>query len=154
MPEQLQIPNGEMPAGIKGSFNLCDVRDLAAGCIKALEKGKKGECYILGNKEVTLKEFSRILSIESGCRPLKFFLPLRVANFFAHILEKQTKKNGKKPLLTTFSVYNLARNNTFDYSKAVNELGYSTRPYEETLRDEVTWLRSQGKINTAARSAS
>jgi len=143
----LQILNGEMPAGIQGSFNLCDVRDLAYGCIMASDKGKKGECYILGNKEVTLKEFSQIISKETGCKPLKFFLPLSLANFLAKILEKQAKKNGKKPLITTFSVYNLARNNTFDYSKAANELGYKTRSYEQTLRDEVVWLRSEGKIN-------
>jgi len=145
----IQILNGEMPAGIQGSFNLCDVRDLANGCINAADKGRKGECYILGNEEVTLKELSWLLSKESGCQPLKFYLPLGVANFFAKIMEKQAKKNGKKPLITTFSVYNLARNNTFDYSKAVNELGYKTRSYAETLRDEVVWLRSEGKINNS-----
>ena len=42
----IDIINGQMPAGINGSFNLCDVRDLAAGTIAAADKGKKGECYI------------------------------------------------------------------------------------------------------------
>jgi dihydroflavonol-4-reductase len=143
----IQIVNGEMPAGIQGSFNLCDVRDLAYGCIMAADKGRKGECYILGNKEVTLEEFSHILSKESGCKPLKFYLPLGAANFFAKIMERRAKKTGKKPLLTTFSIYNLARNNSFDYSKAANELGYKVRSYEETLRDEVVWLKSTGKIS-------
>ena len=142
----IQILNGEMPAGIQGSFNLCDVRDLAHGCIMAADKGRKGESYILGNKEVTLKEMSRMLSEEAGCKPMKLFLPLGFANILAKIMEKRAKKNGKKPLLTSFSIYNLARNNAFDYSKAVYELGYKTRSYEETLRDEVVWLRSEGKI--------
>ena len=48
--------------------------------------------------------------------------------------------------MTTFSVYNLARNNTFDSSKAKNELGYHTRSYQETMTDEVNWLLSTGKI--------
>lgn len=48
--------------------------------------------------------------------------------------------------MTTFSVYNLARNNTFDSSKAKRELGYSTRPYEETIHDEVLWLKQAGII--------
>jgi dihydroflavonol-4-reductase len=48
--------------------------------------------------------------------------------------------------MTTFSVYNLARNNCFDSSKAKNELGYTTRSYEETLRDEIAWLKKEGKI--------
>ena len=143
----IQLLTGSMPVGIQGSFNLCDVRDLAYGCIMAADKGKKGESYILGNKEVTLKELSRILTKVSGCKRLNFFLPLRFAYFFAKILEKRAAKSGKKPLLTTFSVYNLDRNNTFDYTKAVNELGYRTRSYEETLHDEVVWLKSEGIIN-------
>lgn len=48
--------------------------------------------------------------------------------------------------MTTFAVYNLDRNNTFDYSKAEQELGYTTRPYEETLQDEVNWLIKEGLI--------
>lgn len=139
----IQIMNGEMSAGIQGSFNLCDVRDLAYGCIKAADKGRKGQCYILGNEEVTLKEICQMLSRESGCKPLKFYLPLGIANFFAKIMEKQAKKSGRKPLLTTFSIYNLARNNTFDYSKAKKELGYQTRSYAETIRDEVAWLKAE-----------
>ena len=83
---------------------------------------------------------------ETGCKPVKTFLPLGIANGIASILERKAKKSGKQPLMTTFSVYNLARNNTFDSSKAKNELGYTTRPYEETIRDEVRWLKESGKI--------
>lgn len=143
----IQIINGEMPAGIAGSFNLCDVRDLARGTILAADKGKKGSCYILGNDEVSFREFAKILAKESGCRPVKFFLPIGMANFMAGILEKQAKKSGKRPLMTTFSVYNLARNNDFDSSKAKRELGYTTRSYEETMRDEVKWLKATHKIS-------
>lgn len=52
----LQIIKGEMPVGMHGSFNLCDVRDLAYGCIAAVDKGRIGESYILANEPVTLKE--------------------------------------------------------------------------------------------------
>ena len=50
------------------------------------------------------------------------------------------------PVMTTFSVYNLERNNKFDYSKAQKELGYHTRPYAETLHDEAQWLREAGMV--------
>lgn len=145
----IQIINGEMPMGIAGSFNLCDVRDLAKGTILASEKGKAGECYILANEEVSFKDFSRILEKESKCKKMKMFLPLGVANFIASVMEKQAKKKGTRPLMTTFSVYNLARNNAFDSSKAKRELGYTTRSYEETVRDQVAWLKKEGKLNIA-----
>lgn len=35
---------------------------------------------------------------------------------------------------------------SFDYSKAQRELGYTTRPYNETIRDEIAWLKQEGKI--------
>ncbi|MBP3889540.1 MAG: NAD-dependent epimerase/dehydratase family protein [Cellulosilyticum sp.] len=143
----IQIINGEMPMGIAGSFNLCDVRDLARGTILAADKGRSGECYILGNKAVSFKDFTKLLMEESGCKPIKCFLPLGVANFIAKQLEKQAKKKGTRPLMTTFSVYNLARNNEFDCTKAEKELGYTTRSYKETIRDEVKWLKETGKIS-------
>ena len=143
----LQIIKGEMPMGMQGSFNLCDVRDLAAGTIAAVDKGRIGECYILANKTVTLKEMCDMLHAECNAKKIKFYLPLDLADKIAAGLEKQAEKTGKMPLMTTFSVYNLARNNEFDCTKAKTELGYTTRSYEETIHDEVQWMISEGLID-------
>ena len=142
----IKIMNGKMPIGMGGSFNLCDVRDLAHGCVAAADKGRIGECYILGNKEVTLKEMCRMLHEASGCKTPYFYVPIGMAYKLAEKMEKKAEKTGEKPLMTNFAVYNLARNNEFDYSKAERELGYHTRPYEETLKDEAEWLMEQGLI--------
>ena len=142
----IKIMNGEMPVGMGGSFNLCDVRDLAYGTIAAAGKGRKGECYILGNKEVTLKEVAKILHKACGCKQPMFYVPIPMAYMMASQMEKKAAKTGEKPLMTNFAVYNLARNNSFDYSKAEKELGYHTRSYEETLTDEARWLVAEGKI--------
>lgn len=143
----IKIINGEMPMGINGSFNLCDVRDLAKGTILAADKGEKGECYILGNDEVSFRDFSKLVSEESGCKPVKMFLPLKLADTLAKFMEKRAKKKGGKPVMTTFSVYNLARNNTFDSTKARHDLGYTTRSYRETIHDEIAWLKAEKKIS-------
>lgn len=142
----IKIIKGEMPVGINGSFNLVDVRDLAAGCIAAADKGRIGEGYILGNEVITLKRMSDLLNQELGCQTIKFFLPIKIAEKIAKKMEKKAAKTGQMPMMTTFSVYNLKRNNRFDYSKAERELGYKTRPIEETLRDEAQWLKENGKI--------
>ncbi len=142
----IKIINGEMPIGMQGSFNLCDVRDLAFGCIAAADKGRKGECYILGNEEVTLKELCQLLQKDLGCKGIKFYLPLGLAKKLAAQMEKQAAKKGTKPVMTQFSVYNLERNNSFDSSKAKKELGYTTRSYAETLHDIAVWLKTTGKV--------
>lgn len=142
----IKIIKGEMPIGIDGSFNMVDVRDLAAGCIAAADKGRIGEGYILGNDVIRFKTLSKILVQESGCKPIMFFLPIFLAEMIARHLEKKAAKTGEMPMMTTFSVYNLKRNNQFDYSKAEKELGYTTRPIEVTLKDQIKWLKDNGLI--------
>lgn len=144
----IDIINGKMKAGINGSFNLCDVRDLANGAILALKNGKRGECYILANDMVSFKKFAKMISKEAkNNKKVKLFLPIWLSNVIAKKMEKKAKKNGTKPLMTTFSVYNLARNNDFSSEKAKKELGYETRSYEITIKDEVKWLKERGLIH-------
>lgn len=145
----LRIVNGEMPVGMGGSFNLADVRDLADGCIAAADKGRKGEGYILGNEVITLREMCEILDHELHCGTCKFYLPLGIAKVIARQAEKKAVRTGKRPVMTTFSIYNLERNNCFDSSKAERELGYRPRSYTETLHDEAAWLRQTGKVAKA-----
>ena len=142
----IQILNGEMPIGMQGSFNLVDVRDLATGTIAAADRGRKGECYILSNDEVSLKELCEMLKADTGCRGCYFYLPLSFAHFAAKQMEARAVKTGKPAVLTEFAVYNLERNNHFDCSKAKNELGFAPRPYAETLHDLAVWLKQEGKI--------
>ena len=149
----IKIINGEMPAGIDGSFNLCDVRDLADGTIRAAERGRSGECYILANREVRFRDFARMIAEEAGIRPMRVFLPLALADLMGRIMEKQAARTGKKPLMTSFSVYNLARNNCFDSTKAMRELGYHTRSYRETMHDEIQWLIETGKVGAPKQAA-
>ncbi len=142
----IKIIKGEMAAGIDGSFNMVDVRDLAAGCIAAADKGRIGEGYILGNEVIRFKTMSKIISQEADCKPVKFFLPIWAAEMIARSMERKAAKTGKMPLMTSFSVYNLKRNNEFDYSKAILELGYTTRPLDVTLKDQIKWLKDNRLI--------
>lgn len=128
-------------------INLCDLRDLAFGCISAADKRRKGECYFLGNEEVTLKELCDMLHNESGCKKIKFNLPLGLVKKLAGSMEKKAKKAGKKPVMPVFPVRNLDRNNSFDYTKAKKKLGYKTSSYQNTIHDEVAWLKTTGKLN-------
>ncbi len=137
---------GETPVGVAGTFNLCDVRDLANGLFLAAEKGKAGESYILANEVVTYRTFAELAAQEGNCKKPLFYLPRRLAGVAAGILEKQAKKKETTPALTRYEIYNLSRNNNFDSSKARRELGYTSRSYRETIHDEIEWLHKIGKV--------
>ena len=47
----------------------------------------------------------------------------------------------------------LTKNNHYDSSKAREELGYTTRPYKETIHDMVEWLLAEGYIKKEDSSA-
>ena len=48
---------GRLPLGVNGGYDMVDVRDVAKGALAALQKGSRGECYILSNRYVTIREY-------------------------------------------------------------------------------------------------
>lgn len=104
---------GSMKAGVAGSFNAVDVRDLAAGVVACCERGRAGEGYIMANECVSMADMFRIIAEETGSRAVGTILPIPVAYAIAFILGIAGKLTGISPRLTTFAVYNLARNNYF-----------------------------------------
>ena len=117
--------------------------------IACATKGKKGEGYILSNCFVTIRELFDSIHKYAESPEVKIMLPIPLARFMARIAEAASKITGKPAILTTFSIHNLARNNDFDCSKAVRDLGYKCRPFDETIRDTVEWLISEGKIEAS-----
>lgn len=88
----MRIINGELQVGIQGGFNLADVRDLAHGCVMAVDKGRAGETYILGNEEITFEKMCNILALESGCEGPKMFLSLEQASIMINKMKKKQRR--------------------------------------------------------------
>jgi hypothetical protein len=64
------------------------------------------------------------------------------------LLAAVSRVTGKEPLLSEFNIYMLNRNNEFDCSKAERELGFRCRPFSESIRDTVNWLRAEGFLES------
>lgn len=144
----MDIVAERMPAGIAGSFNAVDVRDLADGIIACAEKGRKGEGYILSNNIVTIDNIFELVTKYTGAKRVTAILPLSVAKGIAYFAEAYGNLTKTETALTSFAVYNLARNNTFSSEKAQKELGYKTRSFDETIRDTISWLDAEGKLES------
>lgn len=142
----IQYAKGEMKAGIEGTFNSVDVRDLADGVIKCSERGRRGECYIMSNSLVGMKELFDIINDTVGLSFRPPIMSAKTAHIAVKLLAFLSRISGKPSLLNDFAIYNLTRNNDYDCTKAKNELGFVCRPFKETIRDEVNWLKAEGKI--------
>lgn len=82
-----QYCNGGNKVGFPGSFNSVDVRDLAAGTIAAVDRGKIGEGYILGNDVVWMKDMFAHISHASGVKMAKIILPMPLTRIIVKVSE-------------------------------------------------------------------
>ena len=142
----IEYVNGKMPAGIAGSFNAVDVRDLAEGVIACADKGRKGEGYIMSNSAVSMRLLFSLISRYTGAPEVKLILPVYAAKAIAAVSSLAGFFTGKPGMLTSYAIYNLTRNNVFSCEKAKRELGFRVRPFEETVRDMALWLHNDGRI--------
>lgn len=142
----LDFLRGRIPAYVDTGLNLVDVRDVAAGHILAAERGRPGERYILGNRNMTLKEILETLSRLSGMRPPSVRLPHWVPLAVAAVDTGLARLFHRAPRVELDAV-RLARHRMFfDPAKAVRELGLPQTPVEEPLRRAIDWYRDQGYV--------
>jgi len=124
-----------------GGLNLVDVRDAARGCIKAMEKGRAGETYLLGGSNMTFHEWILRASKLSGVGSPKLMMPTWLTIWGAHILRKLMPLIGKSYDFDDASIKMSALYWYCDSSKARRELGFTTRDANQTLRDTIEYLR-------------
>jgi dihydroflavonol-4-reductase len=135
---------GRMPAYIETGMNLIDVDDVAQGHLLAMQKGRQGERYILGNKNLLLNEVFQILSRITGVKaptiklPRLAILPLAFANQWISNL------TGVPPRIPLEGVKMAKYKMHYDCSKAIRELGLPQTPVEVALEKAVRWFRTHG----------
>ena len=135
---------GRMPAYIETGMNIVDVDDVATGHLLAMEKGRIGERYILGNANLMLREVFEILSRLTGIKaptiklPRLAILPLAYANRWIADL------TGHPPRIPLEGVKMAKYKMHYDCSKAIRELGIPLTSPEVALGKAVKWFRDHG----------
>ena len=137
-----EISSGKLKVCVKGGYDFVDVRDVANGIIEACEKDNKGECYILSNRYVSIKELADIICKITNRKKIKIILPIWLAMFVAPFYELYYNIKNKTPLFTKYSLYTLSSNSNFINSKAKKELKYKTRNINDTIKDTIDWLKN------------
>lgn len=138
--------NRRMPAYVDTGLNLVDVRDVAEGHLLAAEKGRIGEKYILGNRNMTLKEILDALSRITGLPAPKLRLPHWIPMAAAAADTFLARLSGRPPRVPLEGVRMSRYRMFFDSGKAVRELGLPQTPVEDALARAVAWFREKGYV--------
>jgi dihydroflavonol-4-reductase len=144
----LDIYQNKIPAIFNGGFDWVDVRDVAQSVCNALTMGKTGENYLLSGKYYTMRNIIDIISEIKG-EPIKIpTIPVWAARVGLPFVKIQSKITGKEPLYTSESIEVLLNGNMkVSYEKAARDLAHAPRPFDETIRDLISWFKQNGYIN-------
>jgi dihydroflavonol-4-reductase len=132
---------GRMPAYIETGMNVVDVDDVATGHLLAMQKGRVGERYILGCKNLMLREVFEMLSRLTGIRAPSIKLPRLAILPLAYVNQWMANLTGRPPRIPLEGVKMAKYNMHYDCSKAIRELGIPQTPPEVALEKAVRWFR-------------
>jgi dihydroflavonol-4-reductase len=138
---------GKMKNFWDGGVCAVDVRDVAAGHLLAMEKGRIGESYLLANKagNMTNKEFLTLVGKLAGVDGVATTeVSVKVMLTVARLVEFWSKMTGKAPMTTYKNTLFVTKHAYMDPSKAVEELGLPQTPIETAVGDSVKWFRDNG----------
>ncbi|MDG2012939.1 MAG: NAD-dependent epimerase/dehydratase family protein [Pirellulaceae bacterium] len=133
-----------IPLAPSGGISVGDARNIAAGIVAAMLRGRCGHRYVLAGDNVSYLQLWRKIAglvnrrgpITAMRTPMKKILSLW-GDINTRISKRETEINREAIRLG-------ACWNFYDSSKAVKELGYEPGNYETALRDSWNWLVENG----------
>jgi dihydroflavonol-4-reductase len=136
----LRFLRRQMPFYLNTGLNLIHVQDVVEGHLLALEKGKTGDRYILGNENVTLQQMLAMLSELTGLSGPKGTIPAWVPLGVAWVDEKVLARLGKQPSVPLDGVRMSQQMMFYDATKAKQQLGLPQTPIKTALQESVNWF--------------
>jgi dihydroflavonol-4-reductase len=131
---------GAMPAYVDTGLNVVDARDAAEGHWLACQRGRRGERYILGSENLTLKEILCQLAAITQRHPPRVRLPYWVAWCAGATGTAWARLSGSPPRVSLESVRLAKKKMWVTHAKATRELGYQPRPAAQALARAVEWF--------------
>jgi dihydroflavonol-4-reductase len=144
----IDFASGQLKSYVSGAYDFVDVRDVARGLILAAEKGQSGRHYILSGAQVQVPELIKELARDIGYPAPTYRIPAVIARAAGVLASIYYRLLRRKPIFTAYSIDVLRSNSLVSSARAREELGFASVPWQESIRDHVSWLRSEGMLPT------
>jgi dihydroflavonol-4-reductase len=141
---------GALPARMDCTLNLIDVRDVAEGMVRAMDRGEAGRRYLLAGENLTLAALLGVLSELTGVPVPRWQVPYGLGLAAAWLSELWADHVSHQPPKATLTGVRLTRRTMhFDASRSLAALALEPRPARQSLADCVAWLRATGQVQQA-----
>ena len=138
----LDFCRGRRREYLDAELNLIDVRDVAEGMVRAMQRGRTGRRYLLGHENLSIHEVFLRLARLTGLPEPRWRVPYGVALTAAYVSEFLADVvTHRTPAATVTGVKLTRRRMHFDARRSLEELGLEPRPVAQSLADAVAWFR-------------
>jgi dihydroflavonol-4-reductase len=125
---------GRLPAVVDAPMNFVDVEDVATGHLLASDDGQPGERYILGGENI---RWAELIDRVAGLSAVRY--PIMVLPTGIRRLAQFRQALGLPGAVSAEAFDLMGQDWRFSSGRARDELGYETRPLDETLADTIEW---------------
>ena len=140
----LDFASGHLKSYVRGAYDFVDVRDVVKGLILAAEKGQPGRHYIFSGAQVQVLELMKELERNIGYPAPTYEIPPVIARAAGVLASVYYRLIRRRPVFTAYSIDVLRSNSLVSSARAREELGFTARPWQESIRDQVEWFRAEG----------
>ena len=140
----LDFASGHLKSYVRGAYDFVDVRDVANGLILAAEKGQPGHHYLFSGTQVQVPELMKELERNTGYPAPTYEIPTTLARAAGVLASVYYRLLRRRPVFTAYSIDVLRSNSQVSSARAREELGFTTSPWQDSIRDHVEWFRSEG----------
>lgn len=138
----MALYSGSVPGFAPGGRNYIYVKDAATAVANALTMGKVGECYILGNVNLSYREAFGVIADTIGVRPPRLKFPKVAILAYGALAGLTERISGKSPKVTWPMAKISCDEHYFTAEKAVKGLGLPQTPIEPAIRESFEWLKA------------
>jgi dihydroflavonol-4-reductase len=139
----LKLLRGQIKFVLPGWHRIADARDVAFAVAESINRGQRGERFVIGGRRYSVAEIYQAVTQVSGKpTPTKSITPgkLLLASRLMWLVSKVTRR---PPPLKPNIVKRLQESFSYSSGKAERELGVSFRPLSATMADTVKWFQSE-----------
>jgi|SRR5579864_2192580 len=145
----LDVARGKLWAYIPGGVDLVPATAVADGILRAMERGKAGERYILSGELVTLDQLIAWVIELTGARHPRLRVPRRLVQPYVRLKDRLERhllpRRSPRYNLQTLKI--LTRPKGGDATKAIRDLGYQPGSVRAALAEAIAWYREVGYLN-------
>lgn len=143
---QLMLPlaKRQLPAYLAGRLNAVATRDVGEGLLQAAERGRVGERYLLGGENLTSREFLERCARAVGVPAPRLALPIGLAEGISFGSEVLARLMRTPPLFPMTGIRMIRHSQSYDITRAREELGYTPTSVDDAIRRAYAWYRARG----------